>query len=263
MHLCVALPRCASQVGLFCIVFSFLRNTIRQIGRPEVTLLLGRPRCENGSTKLIDPRCALGAVSCRRTTLCTFPSVLEVSRDLSRTVATVLVVVMHTITMVVLGSTIPYGTLGICDNLKLFLREPLLGCCATSLPQISREGPPSRRFPAASEITVGHFLAWLARLLRSRRSLQLLAFSSYAYCRSRSALFHYGGSIIRNSLAILMALVVGVLRARSFLRLLLPSSTCLIRVLSSLWIAPSLWPLCFPLHIFGLFLFGLSRLILR
>ena len=67
---------------------------------------------------------------------------------------------------------------------------------------------------------MGHFLAWLARLLRLRRSLQLLAFSSYAYCRSRSALFHYGGSIIRNSLAILMALVVGVLRARSFLRLI-------------------------------------------
>ena len=37
-----------------------------------------------------------------------------------------------------------------------------------------------------------------------------------------------------NSLAILMAFVVGVLRARSFLRLRLPGSACSIRVLTSL-----------------------------
>lgn len=58
---------------LCCIVFLILGNTTRQIGRPEVTLLLGPLRCENDFTTLIDPRCALGAVNCRRTTLCIFP----------------------------------------------------------------------------------------------------------------------------------------------------------------------------------------------
>ena len=45
-----------------------------------------------------------------------------------------------------------------------------------------------------------------------------------------------------NSLAILMAFLVGVLRARSFLRLRLPVSACSIRALTSLETAFSLWP---------------------
>ena len=78
-------------------------------------------------------------------------------------------------------------------------------------------------------------------------------------CRPRQALSHYGGSIIRNSLAIIMAFVVGVLSARSFLRLPLPISACLIRVLFSLRTAPSLWLLVLSLAHF-LFLLGLSKL---
>ena len=87
---------------------------------------------------------------------------------------------------------------------------------------------------------MGHFLALIGTVAQVA-ALSSTPFNSYGL----TSCFIRVVRLFCNSLAIIMALVVGVLRARSFLRLRLPFSACSIRALTSLETAFSLWPFVF------------------
>ena len=108
------------------------------------------------------------------------------SRGHTAAVVPDLAVVLFTILIRDSGSVIRFGMQSIYSALMHVLDLPALGSSAASLIQTPRDAAscgfvPFWRFPAASEITVGHFLALLARLLQLRRSLRLLFQRNYVF----------------------------------------------------------------------------------
>ena len=180
MRWSVALLPYASPEVSSCIASSFLRSITRLTGLLEVTALHGPLHCEDVCTKRIDQRFALVVESCRRTTRCTFPSEREESRVHSTAAVMDLLGVLLTIIFLANGSVIRSGMLSICSALIPFPHLPALESSAASLTQTPRDASsrgffPFGRFPAVSEITVGHLFG----IFGSTASVSALSSTSF------------------------------------------------------------------------------------